>query len=99
MCPRRRPLPAAVLHREAEPERRHRQCGEATQGHCCEQPGQQQAAAAQQWTFDSVWDGTTVQADLYADVCTPIVKSVLEGYNGTIFAYGQTGQSRAAPTP
>ena len=31
------------------------------------------------------------QVDVYNRVARPIVSNVLEGYNGTIFAYGQTG--------
>ena len=25
------------------------------------------------------------------DICFPVVEGVLDGYNGTVFAYGQTG--------
>ena len=35
------------------------------------------------------WKGT--QDQVYQDTSYPIVSSVLDGYNGTIFAYGQTG--------
>ncbi|GAA50256.1 kinesin family member 3/17 [Clonorchis sinensis] len=28
---------------------------------------------------------------IYSDICYPLVEGVTEGYNGTIFAYGQTG--------
>jgi kinesin family protein 3/17 len=31
---------------------------------------------------------------VYRDTASPIVESVLEGYNGTIFAYGQTGTGK-----
>ena len=31
------------------------------------------------------------QRDLYDETFRDLVQSVLEGYNGTIFAYGQTG--------
>lgn len=44
--------------------------------------------------FDAVFDCTSSQKDVYNQVCKPIVDSVLEGYNGTIFAYGQTGTGK-----
>ena len=31
---------------------------------------------------------------MYNSTASPIVESVLEGYNGTIFAYGQTGTGK-----
>lgn len=35
-----------------------------------------------------------LQIDLYVDTARPIVDKVLEGYNGTILAYGQTGTGK-----
>ena len=43
------------------------------------------------FTFDLVYDWTSQQEQIYQDTSYPIVESVLDGYNGTIFAYGQTG--------
>lgn len=34
------------------------------------------------------------QIDLYLNTARPIVDKVLEGYNGTILAYGQTGTGK-----
>lgn len=34
------------------------------------------------------------QKDLYDESFKPLVNSVLQGYNGTIFAYGQTGTGK-----
>ena len=34
------------------------------------------------------------QRDLYDESFSPIVEAVLEGYNGTVFAYGQTGTGK-----
>lgn len=40
------------------------------------------------------------QVEIYQQSCKPIVLSVLEGYNGTILAYGQTGTGKTyAPRP
>ena len=43
------------------------------------------------FTFDGVYDDDSTQAEVYADTASPLLHSVFEGYNGTIFAYGQTG--------
>lgn len=43
------------------------------------------------FTFDSVYDCNSRQTDLYDETFRPLVQSVLEGFNGTVFAYGQTG--------
>ncbi|KAF7252223.1 hypothetical protein EG68_08827 [Paragonimus skrjabini miyazakii] len=47
-----------------------------------------------QFTFDLVFDTQSKQTDIYNKVARPIVEKVLEGYNGTIFAYGQTGTGK-----
>eukprot|EP01036_Dinobryon_divergens_P047078 gene47078-63049_t len=43
------------------------------------------------FTFDGVYDEHTIQRQFYEESCFPLVESVLEGFNGTVFAYGQTG--------
>ncbi|TMW64781.1 hypothetical protein Poli38472_011661 [Pythium oligandrum] len=43
------------------------------------------------FTFDSAYDETTTQRQFYDESGYPLVESIFEGYNGTIFAYGQTG--------
>lgn len=44
------------------------------------------------FTFDAVFDDDSTQAQVYEDTAYPLVQSVMDGYNGTIFAYGQTGK-------
>ncbi|XP_054890392.1 kinesin-like protein KIF3A isoform X1 [Poeciliopsis prolifica] len=46
------------------------------------------------FTFDTVFGPDSKQLDVYNLTARPIVDSVLEGYNGTIFAYGQTGTGK-----
>ncbi|CAF4149378.1 unnamed protein product, partial [Rotaria magnacalcarata] len=46
------------------------------------------------FTFDYVFAPNSKQVDIYNLVARPIVDAVLEGYNGTIFAYGQTGTGK-----
>lgn len=41
-----------------------------------------------QFTFDGVFDWTSQQGEIYDETSAPIISNVLEGYNGTIFAYG-----------
>lgn len=43
------------------------------------------------FTFDSVYGPDSTQRQVYDETAFPLVESVIQGYNGTIFAYGQTG--------
>ncbi|CAM2112482.1 kinesin-like protein KIF3C isoform X1 [Caretta caretta] len=49
---------------------------------------------AKTFTFDAVYDASSKQADLYDETVRPLIDSVLQGFNGTIFAYGQTGTGK-----
>lgn len=56
------------------------------------------------FTFDKVYDMNSKQETIYQEVAFPIIESILEGFNGTIFAYGQTGTGKTFsmegnPTP
>lgn len=46
------------------------------------------------FTYDIVFDIDSKQMDVYNETARPIVEKVLQGYNGTIFAYGQTGTGK-----
>ncbi|CAG9789698.1 unnamed protein product [Diatraea saccharalis] len=46
------------------------------------------------YAYDAVYDSNTSQMDIYVQTASPIVEEVLRGYNGTIFAYGQTGTGK-----
>lgn len=50
--------------------------------------------APRTFTFDSAFDSGASQREVYENAAMAIVNSVLEGYNGTIFAYGQTGTGK-----
>eukprot|EP00002_Diphylleia_rotans_P028308 TRINITY_DN5713_c0_g1_i3.p1 TRINITY_DN5713_c0_g1~~TRINITY_DN5713_c0_g1_i3.p1 ORF type:complete len:618 (+),score=132.43 TRINITY_DN5713_c0_g1_i3:60-1913(+) len=50
--------------------------------------------AAHKFTFDRVFPPTTAQSDIYDYAARPIVEDVLKGYNGTVFAYGQTSSGK-----
>ena len=44
-----------------------------------------------------MFDDQLSQAEIFADCARPIVDAVLNGYNATIFAYGQTGDRKGLP--
>ncbi|XP_036327886.1 kinesin-like protein Klp68D [Rhagoletis pomonella] len=46
------------------------------------------------FTYDAAYDASASQINLYNEVVFPLVSSVLEGFNGCIFAYGQTGTGK-----
>ena len=43
------------------------------------------------FTYDNVFNENSQQKDVYEKSAYSIVENMFEGYNGTIFAYGQTG--------
>lgn len=45
----------------------------------------------QTFGFDRVFDDNCTQDDVYAATTRPLLDSVLDGYNATVFAYGATG--------
>lgn len=47
--------------------------------------------AGRPFTYDAVYDDSSTQRQVYDEGAFPLVESVMTGYNGTIFAYGQTG--------
>lgn len=47
------------------------------------------------FTYDKTYDWRSSQEEIFDDVAKPILESVMEGYNGTIFAYGQTGTGKS----
>ncbi|KAJ3689983.1 hypothetical protein LUZ61_019147 [Rhynchospora tenuis] len=46
------------------------------------------------YKFDEVFTEGASQRRVYEAVAKPVVESVLEGYNGTVMAYGQTGTGK-----
>lgn len=45
------------------------------------------------FTFDSIFNEHNTQEDVFAD-CRSLVSSAVDGYNVTVFAYGQTGAGK-----
>uniref|UniRef100_A0A668APU9 Kinesin-like protein n=1 Tax=Myripristis murdjan TaxID=586833 RepID=A0A668APU9_9TELE len=50
--------------------------------------------AGKPYYFDGVFQSNTTQEQFYNAAAQKIVRDVLEGYNGTIFAYGQTSSGK-----
>ena len=50
-----------------------------------------EAEAQKTFSFDNVFAPDCAQEKIYEESAFSLVESVVEGYNGTIFAYGQTG--------
>ncbi|XP_048366027.1 centromere-associated protein E isoform X5 [Sphaerodactylus townsendi] len=46
------------------------------------------------FTFDRVFHAEESTSTVYKEVADPIIKSAVQGYNGTIFAYGQTASGK-----
>ena len=44
--------------------------------------------------YDKTYGVTSTQEQVFQETAMPIVESVCQGYNGTIFAYGQTGTGK-----
>ena len=54
----------------------------------------QSSAIQNNFNFDRVFDMQSTQKEVYDVAAKPIIDSVLEGFNGTIFAYGQTSSGK-----
>ena len=49
------------------------------------------------FTFDGVYDDDSTQKEVYEDTAYPLLQSVFEGYNGTIFACHSTHSQQPPP--
>jgi kinesin family protein 5 len=52
------------------------------------------AYGVNKFEFDRVFDTNSDQKSVYDIAARPIIDSVLDGFNGTIFAYGQTSSGK-----
>ncbi|XP_069561964.1 centromere-associated protein E isoform X2 [Brachyistius frenatus] len=50
--------------------------------------------SSKSFSFDRVFTADETTSQLYQDIAKPLVVSTVEGYNGTIFAYGQTSSGK-----
>ena len=51
-------------------------------------------AGRHDFAFDRIYGPDSFQKDVFEEVGAPIIKGILDGFNGTIFAYGQTGSGK-----
>ncbi|CAI7808343.1 unnamed protein product, partial [Closterium sp. NIES-54] len=49
---------------------------------------------AAEYSFDHVFDGSATSEDVFQSRACEIAKAVVDGFNGTIFAYGQTSSGK-----
>ena len=57
----------------------------------CNNPKSDIADPPKVFTFDAVFASGCNQKSIYDKCGATVVEAVLDGYNGTVFAYGQTG--------
>ena len=53
-----------------------------------------EAAEPLKFTLDKVFPPMSAQQDVYEVAAKPIVEAVMQGFNGTVFAYGQTSSGK-----
>lgn len=51
------------------------------------------AGVKNEFSYDCVFSPDTTQEEIFGSCAEKILSEVLEGYNATLFAYGQTGTS------
>ncbi|KAJ2339419.1 hypothetical protein GGF43_006650, partial [Coemansia sp. RSA 2618] len=51
-------------------------------------------SVARSYHFDGVFGPKATQENIYDKVVSPILSEVMQGYNCTLFAYGQTGTGK-----
>lgn len=62
-----------------------------TKSHSIQLKNDKDADESKVFSYDYVFPPDILQQTVYENSAFPLVESVVEGYNGTIFAYGQTG--------
>jgi kinesin family protein 3/17 len=60
----------------------------------CNNPKSDIADPPKVFTFDAVFASGCNQKSIYDKCGATVVEAVLDGYNGTVFAYGQTGAGK-----
>lgn len=56
--------------------------------------GKELGKDSKRYTYDQVYGQTSKQEVIYKNAFNPLIQSAIDGYNGTIFAYGQTGTGK-----
>ncbi|XP_076431138.1 centromere-associated protein E isoform X4 [Peromyscus maniculatus bairdii] len=53
-----------------------------------------QTDGGKSFSFDRVFHSNETTKNVYEEIAVPIINSAIQGYNGTIFAYGQTASGK-----
>ncbi|XP_070359976.1 centromere-associated protein E-like isoform X6 [Equus asinus] len=53
-----------------------------------------QVDGSKSFNFDRVFDSDESTKNVYEEIAVPIIDSAIQGYNGTVFAYGQTASGK-----
>ncbi|KAM5285612.1 centromere-associated protein E isoform 3-T3 [Hipposideros larvatus] len=53
-----------------------------------------QVDGSKSFSFDRVFNSNETTKNVYEEIAVPIIDSAIQGYNGTIFAYGQTASGK-----
>ena len=61
---------------------------------CSSSPDQHQETKTHEFSFDSIFPQNSTQNDIFTKCALPLIKSVLEGINCTLFCYGQTSSGK-----
>nr|XP_033812697.1 centromere-associated protein E [Geotrypetes seraphini] len=86
VCVRLRPL----IHREKSKD----QGDSVTFFWKADQCSVSQTDGTKSFNFDRVFHSGEATETVYQEIAVPIIHSVIQGYNGTIFAYGQTASGK-----
>ena len=54
----------------------------------------QNRSKEKRYAFDFAFDKDATSSDVYKHTCADLVTGVLQGMNGTVFAYGATGSGK-----
>ncbi|CAG0914830.1 unnamed protein product [Notodromas monacha] len=57
-------------------------------------PSYPDTGASRTWDFSQVFGPTSTQEEVYDHCVSPVIADVINGYNCTVFAYGQTGTGK-----
>lgn len=50
--------------------------------------------SGKEFSFDYVFGPTASQSDVYESCVLPLVETLVDGYNATVFCYGETGSGK-----
>uniref|UniRef100_A0A8D2B5N5 Centromere-associated protein E n=1 Tax=Sciurus vulgaris TaxID=55149 RepID=A0A8D2B5N5_SCIVU len=74
---------------------REEELGEATQVYWkTDNNAIYQVDGSKSFNFDRVFNSSETTKNVYEEIAVPIINSAIQGYNGTIFAYGQTASGK-----